>query len=206
MNIELGSGASLRLSGPWQRMQSLPDDPPDSQVFGYENDEGQGMLIVTPVADGGHFMPFDQAAALLGMRPALAKTESALIAAETGKTTSGRDFVYTIVKGSIEPSGVQYTLTLHAAFPEKFQLQGFFNERGTTGLREAMVWELSQRAPHAGTIAWTFDPYDASADGFLMNLSESPEYDAKLPSHSLTQARLVVADFASTKRSAVVQP
>jgi hypothetical protein len=199
MKIELGStGSVVQLSGPWQRLQSMPDDPPGSQVCGYENDEGQGMLIVTPLTDGGDFMPLDQAAVLQGIRPALAETGSALIEPETEKTSGGYDFVYTIVKASMEPSGVQYTLTLHAAFAAKFQFQAFFQEQGMTGLREATVWELHQRDPHGDTRAWTFDPYDGSADGFLMNLSEAPEYDVRFPGHPLTHARQVVADIAST--------
>ena len=36
------------------------------------------------------------------------------------------------------------------------------------------------------------DPYDDSEDGFLMNLSESHEYDSMFPVHPLTQARFIV--------------
>jgi len=103
--------------------------------------------VANPVGITDFFMPFDQAAIVAGIRPALLETHSALVEVATSCDLRGRRFVYTIVKGGIEPSGLQYTLTLHleSEGPARFHIQGFFSERGTTGAREPVVLELTRR-------------------------------------------------------------
>lgn len=196
VEINVGTGA-ISLPDYWQELQSLPDDPPGTRVVGQQTEVSEAMVLVSPIGDQGYFMPIDQQAVLQGMRPALAQSGSGLVEADTGTTTSGEPFVYTIVKGRMDPSGVQYTLTLHAQLPERIQIQGFFSERGVTGAREAAVLELKRRdgtvtLGEVGLEGWMRDPYDPSVKGFLMNLAETHEYDPMFPGHPLTQARLLV--------------
>lgn len=99
---------------------------------------------------------------------------------------------------------MQYTLTLYIESdgPTRFQIQVFFSERGTAGVRDAFVLELKQRdgsvrLGETGLEGWLLNPYDDNEDGVLMNLSESREYDGMFPNHPLTQARLFVASVRS---------
>lgn len=71
-----------------------------------------------------------------------------------------------------------------------------FAEEGITGMRDTMVYELFSREnpnrenPFDG---WSCDPYDSSYEkGFLMNVSEKPEFDSFFPDHPLTKARDLV--------------
>ncbi len=159
--------------------------------------------MITLVGAGDYFMPFDQVAVVAGIRPALVETDSGLVEAATGCDLAGHRFVYTIVKGKNEPSGMQYTLTVHVESDgaTRFQIQGFFSERGTTGVRDAVVAELKQRdgtvrLGEGGFEGWFFHPYDTQ-DSMPMNLSELREYDAMFPNHPLTQARRFVAAIGS---------
>ena len=196
VEINVGTG-SISLADYWQELNAMPDDPPGTTVVGYQAEVSEAMVLVSPVDDRGHFMPIDQQSLLQQLRPALAQTGTGLIEAETGTTAGGTPFAYTIVKGKMDPSGVQYTLTLHVRSPERTQIQGFFSECGVTGAREATVLELKRRdgsvtLGEAGLEGWMRDPYDPSAEGFLMNLAETHEYDAMFPGHPLTQARSLV--------------
>lgn len=157
------------------------------------------MVLVTPVGADGYFMPFDQVAVVTGIRPALAENDSGLVEVATGRDLAGHQFVYTIIKGRIEPPGMQYTLTLHTESEgtARFKIQGFFSERGTTGVRDAIVLDLKRRdgtvhLGEHGLEGWLVNPYDAVDNGLLINLSESHEYDSMFPNHPLTQARLFV--------------
>ncbi|KAA0098924.1 hypothetical protein CIW49_13690 [Mycolicibacterium sp. P1-18] len=194
----------LRLPENWQPLKTMPDDPPGTRVIGYHDAGSEGMVLITPVSAGDFFMPFDQTAVISGIRPALAETDSGLVEAATGRDLAGHRFVYTIIKGAMEPAGMQYTLTLHIESdgPTRFQIQGFFSERGTTGVRDALVQELKQRdgtvrRGENGLEGWLLNPYDDAEDGLLMNLSESREYDGMFPNHPLTQARWFAAAVSS---------
>ena len=75
------------------------------------------------------------------------------------------------------------------------QLQGFFEEIGTTGMRDSLVFAALQ---NEGKIAddlngWMQDPYDSSYEkGVRMNLSEKKEMDESFPEHPLSMARSLV--------------
>ena len=66
-------------------------------------------------------------------------------------------------------------------------IQAFFEETGTTGIRESVVYEIYRRQnpvrldddPFAG---WARDPYDETIrEGSLMNLSEQEQFDEQFP-------------------------
>ena len=119
-----------------------------------------------------------------------------LIEVDTGKTASGADYIYSIVKTLKDPHGVQYTLTYQIVMAdEAIHLQGFFDEIGTTGIRDTMIYELYRKEGKLSdnTAEWMQDPYD---DGYMkgirMNLSEKEEFDKSFPEHPLSMARELV--------------
>lgn len=95
-----------------------------------------------------------------------------------------------------KPSGVQYTLTFQRFCPDFIlNIQAFFDEIGTTGMRDCIVYELCSREglvgeegnPFAG---WMGDLYDASIrHGALMNISEQEMFDEKFPGFPLSMCR-----------------
>lgn len=113
----------------------------------------------------------------------------------------GNPFIYSIVKTKAEPSGVQFGLTLDIGVGSAaLHVQGFFDEKGTTGLRAAMVYELMRRENKVGPAmeGWSKDPYDEKhTRGFLANLSEREEFDAMFPEDPLSMARAFVACLTS---------
>ena len=106
------------------------------------------------------------------------------------------DYVYSIVKNLREPSGVQYILTYQKFCKNSIvEIQGFFEEAGTTGIRESMVYAMlhnekligDEENPLAG---WMKDPYDENVKkGALMNLSEQEQFDEKFPGFPLSMCR-----------------
>jgi len=78
---------------------------------------------------------------------------------------------------------------------EAIHLQGFFDEIGTTGIRDTMIYELYRKEGKLSdnTAEWMQDPYD---DGYMkgirMNLSEKEEFDKSFPEHPLSMARELV--------------
>ncbi len=111
------------------------------------------------------------------------------------------DHVYSIVKTLNEPSGVQYILTYQKFYPEFIlNIQAFFEEIGTTGMRDSLVYGWCRKQNLVGTDAdplagWTKDPYDETiGEGALMNLSEQEQFDEQFPGFPLTMCR----EFIST--------
>ena len=83
------------------------------------------------------------------------------------------------------------------------QVQGFFDELGVTGMREAIIFNQAQsegkiKDTGDGIKGWNADPYDPYYNrGCLMNLSEWQEYDRRFPQHPLSEARQFAEDLAS---------
>lgn len=178
------------------RLKSLPDDPPGLRCYGIET-EGTSVFVTVAPIDRARAMPFDNPKAVVdGIHNALADDQGIVEVANGTVGECGR-YIYSIVKTAGQPSGVQYCLTLHVDVNgELTAVQGFFSERGVTGMRDAMVLEQCVRA---GTISppdmkgWTFDPYDPSRRrGLLMNLSEKAEYDQAFPTHPLSELRDII--------------
>lgn len=192
-----GTRRALVLPSFWEHLRSLPQDPPGTQVVGFQDEQCEAIVTIAPLH--GPPMPFDQAAMIQAIRSALAQSGTALVEVTAGRSTTGEPFVLTIVKIRMEPSGVQYNLTLHRLLDAApYQVQGFFTERGMTGGRDAMVLELMRREG-AVTMAdgvlsgWFRDPYDpAIAQGFLSNRSDEVRFDGMFPGHPLSRLRDVI--------------
>ncbi len=74
------------------------------------------------------------------------------------------------------------------------RVQGFFQEYGVTGVRDASVLaHLSQEDKGFTEDKWFFDPYDPDSEApYKMNLSELAEYDDLFPDYPLSQCRMLI--------------
>ena len=77
-------------------------------------------------------------------------------------------------------------------------IQGFFNETGTTGVRDTQVF-LALREKGTVTLTdkgaegWAKDPYDDNyKSGVLKNLGENKEFDQFFPAHPLSECHRVL--------------
>ena len=74
-------------------------------------------------------------------------------------------------------------------------IQAYFEEIGTTGIRDTIGYELCRRQHLVGNgddpfEGWAKDPYDETIKtGALMNLSEMEQFDEQFPGFPLTMCR-----------------
>ncbi|GEM_PF-807943 len=142
----------------------------------------------------------DTASVIDGIHKALGDDQG-LIEVNAGRTPRGYDFIYSIVKTyNQETLSVNYFLRMNIGKGEDIlELQGYFCEIGTTGLREAFALNLAMTGGLARIedgdggrriAGWSEDPYDPDYDrGNPMNLAERKAFDGLFPSHCLSQAR-----------------
>lgn len=192
--IEIG-GQTLTIPNDFLRLESMPDDPAGSVAYGMQN-EGTVCYVLMYPDDSSRAMPLDINQISEGVHAQLGEKQG-LIDIQTITADDGRKYVYTIVKTLRDPGGMQYNLTLQISDPEQmFHVQGYFEERGTTGQRAAVVHEDAVRnnLVQAGSFdGWFEDPFDkAYKKGVLKNLSENEEYDAAFPDHPLSVLRRFV--------------
>lgn len=175
----------------------MPEDPENSVPVCAQTGNADIFAIYFPI-DSSQTMPFGNAGAVIdGIHHALSERQG-LIEVNTGKTASGAGYIYSIVKTLKESHGVQYTLTYQIKTgDEAVNLQGFFDEIGTTGIRDTTIYAVCRKE---GIVSdngdgWMQDPYDADySRGISMNLSEKKEIDNAFPDHPLSMARALV-DF-----------
>lgn len=185
----------LKMPDYYVQVDSMPEDPADSVPMCAETSNAGIFVIYYPI-EQYQAMPFGNAQAVIdGIHQALSESQG-LIEVNTGKTALGADYIYSIVKTLKEPHGVQYTLTYHIINDGKtVNLQGFFDEVGTTGVRDALVFEAYKRKGEFSdnTDGWMQDPYDPEyTHGIRMNLSEQVGIDKSFPEHPLSMARELV--------------
>lgn len=202
MQVPLWSGGpTLELADYWQQSRLLPDDPPGTQAFGYLFSDDTTGTVTTQPYPPDYAMPLDKDQLIDGLlgADAVVAGQAALVEVNVEVTASGVAYVYSLMKIKQEPSGVQYNLTLHLYAEHVQQVQGFFIEGHTTGLRDATVYEIARqndwlREPTADDPmgGWSRDPYTGSHAGFVMNMSELPEFDDQFPTHPLSMAREVL--------------
>lgn len=208
MRVNLwGGGPALALADYWQLGKALPDDPPGTQAFGYLfSDDATGTVTTQPYP-AEYAMPLDKEQMIDGLlgADAVVAGQAGLIEVDVERTASGVPYVYSLMKIKQEPSGVQYNLTLHLHGKQVQQVQGFFIEGHTTGMRDASVYEIARqndwlREPTADdpTGGWARDPYTGSQAGFVMNMSELPDFDGQFPTHPLSTAREVVGAIGAS--------
>jgi hypothetical protein len=164
----------------------LPDDPPDTQAFAFKFSDGvTGFLMMHPIPPN-EAMPLDQQELIDGLRFAdeVLAGQVGLIDVDAARTASGIPYVYSLMKIPGEHRGIHYKLALHLVSDRTLQIRSGFDEGDLTGTREAVVHEMAQRhnmlhepTPDDPNGAWVHDPYDHSTTGFVMNMSELPDFD-----------------------------
>lgn len=190
----------MKLPEYFQQVKSMPDDPEGSTAYMTGNDEFQAFALAYPIATENAMPYVDNASIIQGIHNTVSDKQ-ALIEVNSGKTKSGKQYVYSIVKTQMDPHGMQYTLILHLKDSEAKSscLRSFFSESGMTGQRDSMVYAaLAENGTikMGDTSTWMRDPYNHNLkDCFLMNLSELEEFDQYFPSHPLSVARLTVREI-----------
>ena len=182
-------GKDLYIPGYYQRVDSEPGDPEESMPFMVQSPNAMCLAFVFPT-DESKSLPRNKEDLISGIRQFLTDKQG-LIQVEVEP-----DYVYSIVKTLKEPSGVQYVLTYQRFYHEFIlNIQGFFEEIGTTGIRDNTIFAMYKQQNLIGTegdpfAGWTKDPYDDSIkNGALMNISEQERFDEKFPAFPLSLCR-----------------
>lgn len=185
------NGESIFIPKYYQKVDSMPGDPENSVPYEVQTPNAGCIAFVSAVGFE-RSLPREIDELTDGIRHFLDDNQGLI------KVVSENDYVYSIVKNLKEPHGVQYILT-YQRFCKDFilNIQAFFEEAGTTGIRESMVWAMLRNEnkvdvddPMAG---WAEDPYDATVtNGALMNLSEKEEYDEMFPGFPLSMCRELI--------------
>ena len=186
---------SFTVPGMYAKLDAMPGDVPGSVALGAETASARCFLMVEPI-ETINAMPFDDDNPIIdGVHKALADDQG-LIEVGHDKTKNGKPYSYSIIKTLQDSPGVQYALTLHMdGDGAATSIQGFFDEIGTTGIRDSAVFSRYKLRGSEGP--WAQDPYDPKrTEGALMNISEDKEYDTAFPSHPLTLARAFVSFVA----------
>lgn len=130
--------------------------------------------------------------------------DEGLIQVGIGNTVRDIPYCFQLIKhlkSEMPPSGVSYYLLMEMPFgSETIEIMGLFTEIGTTGMRDAIGYQLAQAARLIGGedgddlfAGWTEDPYDPNfTKGKLMNLSEREGLDGLFTNHPLSQAREMI--------------
>ena len=190
-NIEI-NGRTLSIPSYYQQVDSAPEDPEGSIPFMAKTELSICFLLIYPMPLTDT-VPNEQSKLIEGISQFITDRQ-ALIMVEADETKA-----CSVVKTAKEPFGMQYTLT-YQRFYEDFAINvtGFFEEDGTTGIRDTMVYELCKREGSVGSAddpfaGWSIDPYGCgNKDGLMMNLSEQEQYDGLFPAHPLSMCRELI--------------
>ena len=189
------NGKSIIFPGYYQRVDSMPDDPEGSIPFMVQTENAICFFLVYAIPPQ-QSIPDQKEALIAGIRSFMGDNQGLI------QVEANNQYAYSIVKTLKKPSGVQYVLTFQQFYPEfTINIQGFFEEAGTTGIRDMMVYELCCRQNLVGSKddpfeGWICDPYDSNIkSGTLMNLSEQEQYDDKFPGFPLSMCREFVKNL-----------
>lgn len=183
----------------YQKLDPLPEDPEGCISYGKQTESALCMVSIYPI-DVEDAMDFNDTEALInGIHHTLAENQ-ALIEVENGRRASGFPYIYSIVKTyNGEEEGVGYTLVLDFLLRPNssvVRVQGFFQEYGITGERDATVFARLSQDKGFSEDSWCFDPYDPDSEAsYKMNQSELAEYDELFPDHPLTQCRMLIRHY-----------
>ena len=183
------NGELLCIPSYYQKVDSMPGDPENSAPYEVQT-HNAGCIAFISTVDISKALPRKWEDLIGGIRHFLADNQGII------EVVTENDYVYSIVKNLREPSGVQYILTYQKFCKNSIvEIQGFFEEAGTTGIRESMVYAMlhnekligDEENPLAG---WMKDPYDENVKkGALMNLSEQEQFDETFPGFPLSMCR-----------------
>ena len=207
MEIEIyGLEKKLSLSNGWNICPPEKKFPVTSTIIQKETAYSSCMVVIYPINES-ESMPMDDIDGIIRTVHNLINDNQGIIEIKSGQKNF--PYVYSIVKTYMEKNRVmQYCLSLHMNMMGKYyQVQGFFEEYGTTGYRDAVVLELMRRKDVVTIdenteklIGWFRDPYDPNFNkGRLMNLSEQEEFDDVFPYHPLSETRRFITELSSNK-------
>lgn len=195
------NGMSLEIPDYYQKVDSMPDDPKDSVPCLAQTEMAICFALLSPI-EISEAMPQDKDTVLRSVRHFLNEKQGIIQVEVTDNS------VYTIIKTLKEPAGVIYTLTYQRFFTDSvLNVQTFFEEAGTTGIRDSMAYELGRKENLVGNdddpfFGWTGDPYDKDyKKGALMNLSEQEAFDEVFPESPLSMCRELLRCLESDKNS-----
>lgn len=124
-----------------------------------------------------------------------------LIAVQNGVTTKNNRYAAIIKKMKVQQDmpvdQVVYMLNMNVEFNGRIKfINGSFVENGYAGIRDSVVMNAfasNYKSVEEAMKYWNHDPYDDSINsGFLMNVSESEEYDHQFPDHPLSKCRELI--------------
>ena len=161
---------------------------------------GTKAILATWEVDKEASMDFDNPRGVIDYLHEHMGENEGIIEVKTGKTKSDNPIIYNILKQKLHDDGSPgngYLVNLNLQIDGHiYFVNGFFEEYGTTGIRESNVFamyrkeHLDEEDPFKG---WSCDPYDPSfTNGFLRNLSEHQQFDRFCPGHPLSQARAYI--------------
>lgn len=180
----------------YKKMNSLPEDPVNSISYGKQTQSSDCFMMIYPI-DKQKSMPYENVQAVIdGIHGVLDETQG-LIEVKSGMTKNFRKYIYSIIKTKMNPSGMQYILTMHVDADECcMKIQSFCSEKGMTGFRDSSVMNMMVKEGKVtlpDMSGWFKDPYDENYKrGIVMNLSEREEYDPAFLQHPLSEARNLV--------------
>ena len=180
----------------FQKLKSLPNDPENSISFGKQTPTCNCLVMIYPISNEKSMPYEDENAVVAGIHGALGDSQG-LVEVKSGTTKNQYRYIYSIVKSKLEPSGMEYILTLHIDMNDyTINIQSYFDEAGMTGLRDTAIMN---KMLNEGKITppnmdgWFRDPYDENyKKGLLMNMSECVEYDSMFPQHPLSEMRNLI--------------
>lgn len=178
----------------WER---LPIEE-DRSYFRTLSEGWQGVVNIRTISEAEQ-MPRDMQGLVNGIYHYLGEGQ-AVIDIKTGTFDNGVSYLFSILKQPEQPAGMGYTFTTQIFEPDTiWEIQGWFAEVGTTGIRDSITYEHFQRLKQQGEIeadaTWMLDPFDPENDGFARNFGELEDFDAAFPEHPLTAARHTLLDF-----------
>lgn len=188
---------TLEMPKEFEILCSLPEDPEGAVSYGKDTVNATCFIQAIPM-DEKDCMPMNDIQPIVnGIHNSLADNQG-IVEIKNGSTRYDKQFVYSIVKSAREPHGMNYILTMHIQKKGKaLCIRGQFDERVTTGMRDAAVYEYARRqniVKEIGGDGWFEDPYDKEfRRGCLMNYSERKEFDRSFPDHPLSQMRTLIS-------------
>lgn len=198
MNIDI-AGIECCLPDFYQKADSTLDDQEGSAVL-FARSEMALCFVTLQQIDARDAMPFDEETVIRLVHDDLDEDQG-LVEVDSG-VAGGHRYIYSIVRSFKEdnsaPGGVQYILCFHVESDARrcAHIQGYFDEVGTTGIRDSIVYSLQGKDGIPKPAKWARDPYDpVRENGKLSNYSEDARFDAMFPAHPLSIARETLASI-----------
>jgi hypothetical protein len=195
-----GTDIRIPLDDYWQSVQPKSDDPKDLSIIGLNTPEAYSLVFIKPITEN-ELIPIGNKTSLInGIRKYMNENQGFI---EVDTNIEKNPYSYSIIKTLLEPHGIQYGINFHIKIKNLyFQIQGFFEENGTTGIRETQIYEYCRREGivkvdenngKMNVIGWTEDPYDKNiTNGQLMNIAERENFDEYFPHHPISEARKLI--------------